>query len=86
MAKIDAHAIKEKYHALRNILDERTRRLWAAAEARSLPYGGISVVSSVTGLSRTTIITGIRELRNRPPPTLPVERSRMRRPAVGEKA
>ena len=67
MAKIDDHAIEEKYNALRSILDERTRRLWAAAEAQSLPYGGISVVSSVTGLSRTTILTGIRELRNSPP-------------------
>jgi hypothetical protein len=86
MAKIDDHAIKEKYNALRSILDERTRRLWAAAEARSLPYGGISVVSSVTGLSRTTILTGIRELRNSPPPTLPVERSRMRRPGGGRKS
>jgi hypothetical protein len=86
MAKIDDHAIKEKYNALRSILDERTRRMWAAAEARSLPYGGISVVSSVTGLSRTTILTGIKELRNSPPPTLPVERSRMRRPGGGRKS
>jgi len=86
MAKIDAHAIKEKYHALRNILDERTRRLWAAAEARSLPYGGISIVSSVTGLSRTTILTGIRELRNAPPPTLFLGRGRIRRPGGGQKS
>jgi len=62
MAKIDQRAIEEKYDVLRDFLDERTRRLWAAAEARSLPYGGTSVVASVTGLSRTTILAGINEL------------------------
>ena len=42
-------------------LDERSRRLWAACEAKALGWGGIAVVSQATGLSRTTILTGLRE-------------------------
>jgi hypothetical protein len=54
--------VQEKYQMLEQILDERSRRWWAAAEARFLPYGGVSVVSKATGLSRTTIHAGIGEL------------------------
>lgn len=86
MAKIDDHAIQEKYNALRNIFDERTRRLWAAAEARSLPYGGISVVASVTGLSRTTILAGINELWKVTQPPMSIEKNRIRRPGGGRKS
>jgi hypothetical protein len=85
MGKIDRRAIEEKYNALRDFLDERTRRLWAAAEARSLPYGGTSIVASVTGLSRTTIVAGINELRDRPSVKLLDQDSRVRRPGGGRK-
>jgi hypothetical protein len=86
MTKIDIHAIQEKYVALSAVFDERTRRLWAAAEARSLPYGGVSVVSSVTGLSRTTILAGINELRNVQPASVPMRSGRVRRPGGGRKS
>jgi transposase len=55
-------AMREKYRVLCGVLDERGRRVWAAAEARSLPYGGVSLVAKATGLSRTTIHAGIRGL------------------------
>ncbi len=45
------------------VLDERSRRQWAAAEALELAWGGISSVAAATGLSRTTIAAGIGELR-----------------------
>ncbi|MBE9043480.1 ISAzo13 family transposase [Pleurocapsales cyanobacterium LEGE 10410] len=51
--------IKNKYEKLSPYLNEKTRRIWAAVEARSLGWGGISQVSSATGLSRTTIHAGI---------------------------
>lgn len=51
--------IKDKYEKLLPYLNEKTRRIWAAVEARSLGWGGISQVSSATGLSRTTIHAGI---------------------------
>jgi len=85
MMKIDHHAIERKYQALRNLFDERTRRLWAAAEAHSLPYGGISVVASVTGLSRTTILAGLKELQSLPQRQMPIESNRIRRPGGGRK-
>ena len=55
-------AIKEKYELLSGILDERGRRIWAAVEARCHPHGGITLVSKATGLSRTTIHAGRRDL------------------------
>ena len=76
--------LKEKYQILEKILDEHSRRLWAAAEARSLPYGGVSVVSKATGLSRTTIHAGMGELEGgemRPGPL-----GRKRKPGAGRKS
>ena len=43
--------IRTKYVALVGDLDERGRRRWAAAEARSLGHGGIAVVAQATGIS-----------------------------------
>lgn len=59
---IEHRIIQEKYKALNEILDERGRRIWAAVEARSLQRGGISKVAKATGLSRTTIHVGFKEL------------------------
>jgi len=44
-------------------MDERMRRQWAAAEAVELGWGGISHVANATGISRTTILAGVRELK-----------------------
>jgi len=54
--------IREKYVALEEDLDERGRRRWAGAEARSLGWGGITAVAEATGISDRTIRTGIQEL------------------------
>jgi hypothetical protein len=45
-------------------LDERRRRQWAAAEAREIGHGGVSVVARATGLARSTIHAGLRDLRS----------------------
>ena len=42
--------------------NERTPRLMAAAEVRAVGYGGITLVSQVTGLSRSTITRGLQDL------------------------
>jgi len=47
---------------LRALLNERERRLWAAVEAKSLGYGGISAVARATGISRRAIHAGLQEL------------------------
>lgn len=54
--------VVEKYVAIEAVLDERGRRLWAAAESRAIGYGGDSLVSAATGLSRPTIRMGRREI------------------------
>jgi Rhodopirellula transposase DDE domain len=60
-AKIEAR-IRLKYGLVAVELDERRRRQWAAAEARDVGYGGISLVARATGLSRPTIMVGLKEL------------------------
>jgi transposase len=52
----------EKYAAIAPLLDERSRRLWAATESRAIGYGGDAVVSAATGLARATISLGRKEL------------------------
>lgn len=54
--------IRLKYEAFTPYLNEQTRRVWAAVEARSLGHGGISAVSEATGLSRNTIAAGQKTL------------------------
>jgi len=56
--------IANKFFSLRDELNERQRRLWAASEAISLGRGGVTKVAQATGLSRTTITQGINELQN----------------------
>jgi transposase len=56
--------VRQKFEMLGPVMTERMRRHWAASEALTLPRGGISLVARATGLSRTTITTGIHELRS----------------------
>ena len=55
--------IRREYRIVAPELDERRRRQWAAAEAREVGYGGVSVVARATGLARSTIHAGLRDLR-----------------------
>jgi len=48
-----------KYVVMEPLLNERTRRLWAAAESIAIGFGGDAIVSSATGLARQTIGTGV---------------------------
>ena len=70
--------IVEKYAAVEAFLDERGRRIWAAAESRAIGHGGDALVSDATGLSRPTIRKGRREIESGD--TLP---GRIRRPGAG---
>jgi DNA-binding phage protein len=62
MQNPSTQAIAAKFAILSPLLDERARRLWAAAEARAIGRGGISQVAEATGLSRATIRAGWQEL------------------------
>jgi hypothetical protein len=78
---VEANPIKARFELLLPVLDERTRRLVAAAEARAIGYGGISLVSRMTGVSRRAIALGIAEL-DEPQPS---SEGRIRRPGGGRK-
>jgi hypothetical protein len=54
--------IGQRWAVMRDALDERQRRLLAAAEAKVLGRGGVSAVSAATGVSRTTIMAGLGEI------------------------
>lgn len=74
--------IKQRYGRIAGELTERTRRLFAANEALSLGWGGISAVSRATGLSREVITDGIQELQGE----TPAEEGRVRRKGGGRKS
>ena len=56
------HAIRERYAAVSRDLNERARRLFGAAEARTAGHGGITASSRATGLARSTIGRGLKDL------------------------
>ena len=60
---MEEHTIRAKFVALHPVMDERVTRLWAGAQADALGDGGIAIVGRATGLSRTTIRAGRKELR-----------------------
>jgi Rhodopirellula transposase DDE domain len=73
-------AVRTKFELLRPLMTERLRRQWAACEAQPLGRGGASAVAEATGLSRTTIWAGLKELRRRadqPEPDIDPERVRL---------
>ncbi len=78
-------SIRRKFRALRPGMDERLRRQWAAAEARELGRGGVSAVARATGMSRTTITAGQRELKL-PAKQREAEALRVRRAGGGRRA
>jgi Rhodopirellula transposase DDE domain len=59
---IDENAIRERYGLMKGLLNERSRRRWAAAEARSHGRGGIAAVARATGISEGTVRRGLAEL------------------------
>jgi hypothetical protein len=77
--------IRRKYRVLALEMDERRRRQWAAAEARDAGWGGVSLVARATGLSRPTIIAGLRELQL-PAKQRAAAAQRVRRPGGGRRA
>lgn len=72
MADTDNIALlRQKYELLSPVMNEKVQRQWAATEALTQSRGGISLVAQATGLSRTTIAAGIRELRTDRLPAAP---------------
>jgi len=60
----DIAGITARFEALKSQLDERSRRLLAAAESQAIGKGGISLVARATGISRPVIRQGIADLKD----------------------
>ena len=56
-------SIKKKYDSLHSEMDERGRRLWAAVESNAIGRGGVAALSKATGLAKSTIVAGRKELK-----------------------
>jgi transposase len=77
--------IKKRFEFLSSILDERGRRLLAAAEALTLGERSIAIVSRATGMSRAVIAAGVAELRGEAADTESAAPGRVRREGGGRK-
>ena len=76
-------ALRQKFEILRGVLDERAQRWWAASEALVYGRGGASLVHEATGMSRSTVQMGLREIARKD--TDEVLRGRLRKPGGGRK-
>jgi hypothetical protein len=61
---VDAEqSVRQKWRLLKATMDERSRRLWAGAEADVIGYGGVAAVARATGLAISTVRKGRDEAR-----------------------
>lgn len=79
---MDIDTLRRKFEPLLPALNERSRRLVTAAEAKSLGRGGIVLVAKATGVSRTTLWRGLRDLDAK----RILDPERIRRPGGGRKS
>lgn len=77
----EAQKIKQRFRAVRRLLNERALRLWAGAEALTCGRGGITRVAGLTGLARATVARGLQEMRS--PSRLSPDRVRL--PGAGRR-
>jgi len=59
---VDRRAIRQRWESVGSKLDERGRRVFAAGEVRAAGWGGLEAVSAITGLARSTIGRGLKDL------------------------
>ncbi len=77
----EPNSLRERFVSLSPHLDERARRLWAAAESKVLGPGGARVVSAATGIAVSTIYRGLKQLASGET----LDDGRLRRPGGGRK-
>jgi len=73
--------ITSSYNLIKPQLNEKTKRLWAAAHAKSLGYGGDTLMAQITNIHHNTIAKGRKDLENK---TFMEDTSRIRRPGGGK--
>jgi hypothetical protein len=77
---IDTQAIRQRWESVGSKLDERGRRVFAAGEVRATGWGGLEAVSEITGLARSTIGRGLKDL-----DAAPLPKGRVRRKGGGRR-
>ena len=84
---IDRLFVAGKFVLLKGSMNERTRRLWAGAEAEALGFGGVAAVAAATGMAISTVRKGRDELRAGPSSDglVRVRRAGAGRPSLEEK-
>ena len=78
---IDRQGIAQRWEADGSKRDERGRRVFAASEARAAGRGGLAAVSAITGLARSTIGRGLKDL-----DAPPLRQGRIRREGGGPRS
>jgi hypothetical protein len=72
---------RKRYKEMAPVLDEQSRRRFAALEAQALGHGGVSLMARITGLARRTIYRGISDIQN----NCSAEPGRIRKSGAGRK-
>jgi hypothetical protein len=57
--------LRKRWKEMEPVLNEQSRRRWAATEAKALGRGGVSCVVRVTGLARRTVYRGLNDILHR---------------------
>jgi hypothetical protein len=83
MKDVDVLALKTRIDSILPTLNEYQRRLYLASEANAIGYGGISLVSRMSGVSRQTLTEGMKEVVD--PDAVPMEIGRSRKAGGGRK-
>ena len=74
--KIDECALQMRIGIVLPTLNEFQRRRYLSAEAKTIGYGGISLISRITGVSRQMLMDGIAEIESDDFEEIPIGRSR----------
>src|SRR5215470_936445 len=74
-------AVRKRYRQIAPVLNEQSRRRFAAMETRALGRGGVSLMACITGLAHSTIYHGLSDIRN----NAAAAPGRIRRPGGGRK-
>jgi len=83
MLNTDIKALEIRIVTMLPMLNEYQRRMFLATEAKALGYGGISLVSRISGVSRQTLQEGVKELDD--PESEPMEQGKSRKAGAGRK-
>ena len=81
---VNESSIRARFAAVGSGLNERSRRLFAAAEAKTAGYGGIAATFRATGIARSTIGRGLKDLNDPSPLPGAIRRRGGGRPALTE--